>query len=158
MITTKVNNMSKKMIPTKSTQIAQERALNEQPQSTLGRRSFLKRIGLGGAAALLPAGGWLASEAVARADGNGGGITRGDVAILRFLAAAEILEADLWQQYNELALGNTAFQQALQVLDGDMPPYRRFPSDRFFVFGRPPVTVTPIGRNQDDLETKPLGL
>src|SRR5712671_4950929 len=30
-------------------------------------------------------------------------ITRGDIAILRFLAAAELLEADLWQQYAELA-------------------------------------------------------
>jgi hypothetical protein len=31
-----------------------------------------------------------------------GSITKGDVAILRFLSAAEILETDLWQQYNEL--------------------------------------------------------
>jgi hypothetical protein len=115
--------MSNKIIPTKSTRIAQKRALNEQPRSTLGRRSFLKRIGLGGATALLPIGGWLASGAAAKAEGNGDGITRGDIAILRFLAAAEILETDLWQQYNELALGNAAFQQALQVLDGDMPTY-----------------------------------
>lgn len=28
--------------------------------------------------------------------------TPGDVAILRFLAAAELIEADLWQQYAEL--------------------------------------------------------
>ncbi len=47
----------------------------------------------------------------------------GDVAILRFLAAAEILETDLWQQYTELALGNAAFQMALKALDGDMPTY-----------------------------------
>lgn len=39
------------------------------------------------------------------------------------LAAAEILEADLWQQYKEISLGNTAFIQAIQVLDGDMPTY-----------------------------------
>jgi len=45
------------------------------------------------------------------------------ISILRFLAAAEILEADLWQQYNEVALGNPAFQQALFSLDGDMPSY-----------------------------------
>jgi hypothetical protein len=32
-----------------------------------------------------------------------GGLTKGDAAILRFLAAAEILDTDLWQQYNELA-------------------------------------------------------
>jgi hypothetical protein len=42
---------------------------------------------------------------------------------LRFLAAAEILETDLWQQYNELALGNAAFQTGLFALDGDMPSY-----------------------------------
>jgi hypothetical protein len=44
---------------------------------------------------------------------------------LKFLAAAEILETDLWQQYNEVALGNPAFQfqQALFSLDGDMPSY-----------------------------------
>ena len=29
-------------------------------------------------------------------------LTKGDIAILRFLAAAEILETDLWQQYAEL--------------------------------------------------------
>ena len=29
-------------------------------------------------------------------------LSRGDAAILRFLAAAEILETDAWQQYNEL--------------------------------------------------------
>ena len=70
----------------------------------------------------MPATGWLASGALAKADG-GGSLNRGDVAILRFLAAAEILETDLWQQYNELALGNAAFQGALQMLDGDMPTY-----------------------------------
>jgi hypothetical protein len=48
------------------------------------------------------------------------------VAILRFLAAAEIIESDLWQQYNELGGvngGNAACQAALQSLDGDMPQY-----------------------------------
>jgi len=51
----------------------------------------------------------------------GGGLTAGDAATQRLLAAAEILESDLWQQDNELALGNEAFQQVLQVPDGDMP-------------------------------------
>lgn len=93
--------------------------------SPLGRRSFLRRLSLGGAASLLPLGGLLTGATIAKADnfGSGGGLSRGDVAILRFLAAAEILETDLWQQYNELALGNAAFQAALQVLDGDMPTY-----------------------------------
>jgi hypothetical protein len=57
----------------------------------------------------------------------------GDEAILRFLSAAEILETDLWQQYNELGgvqdhevpggHGNKAYTAALTVLDSDMPQY-----------------------------------
>ena len=31
-----------------------------------------------------------------------GGLTPGDAALLRFAAAAEILESDFWVQYNEL--------------------------------------------------------
>jgi hypothetical protein len=89
--------------------------------SRIGRRSFLKRVGLGGTA-LGPAAGLLAGGAVARA-GVSGGLSKGDVAILRLLAAAEILESDLWQQYKEISLGNAAFIQAIQVLDGDMPTY-----------------------------------
>ena len=62
-----------------------------------------------------------------------GGLTRGDADILRFLAAAELIEADLWQQYNELAgiqdpevpggTGNPAYTNAIKVLDGDMDQY-----------------------------------
>ena len=88
---------------------------------TLGRRAFMKRLGLAGAA--LPIGGLLMGQTGARAAGGNSQLTSGDVAILRFLAAAEILETDLWQQYTELALGNEAFQMALEVLDGDMPTY-----------------------------------
>ncbi len=88
---------------------------------TLGRRTFMKRLGLAGAAAL-PAGALFMSQTAARAAGSSR-LSSGDVAILRFLAAAEILETDLWQQYTELALGNEAFQLALEVLDGDMPTY-----------------------------------
>ena len=51
----------------------------------------------------------------------------GDTAILRFLAAAELIEADLWQQYAELggATGGTqnSYQLAFQQLDGDGPQY-----------------------------------
>src|SRR5579863_4818688 len=86
----------------------------------LGRRSFMKRLGL--ASAALPAGALLASQSSARADSNKNSrLTDGDIAILRFLAAAEIIETDVWQQYTELALGNAAFQVALTALDGDMP-------------------------------------
>src|SRR5438270_326689 len=62
-----------------------------------------------------------------------GHLKKGDAAILRFLAAAEIIEADLWQQYNELAgiqdsevpggTGSPAYTAAVQVLDSDMNQY-----------------------------------
>ena len=57
---------------------------------------------------------------------EGPAITEGDVAILQFLAAAELIESDLWQQYNELGGANAAnsgYVAALSVLDGDMPQY-----------------------------------
>ena len=61
------------------------------------RRGFLKTFGLAGAA--LSTGAFFLSEGPAKATG---GLTRGDVDILRLLAAAELIEADLWQQYAEL--------------------------------------------------------
>jgi hypothetical protein len=90
--------------------------------SKLGRRTFMKRVGLAGVAAV-PASTLLIRGTSARANSGNSRLQRGDVSILRFLAAAEILETDLWQQYTELALGNEAFQLALEVLDGDMPTY-----------------------------------
>jgi hypothetical protein len=73
---------------------------------------------------LLPAGSVLSSSGKSISEKSAGHrLTHGDAAILRVLAAAEILETDLWQQYNELALGNEAFQSALEVLDEDMPTY-----------------------------------
>ena len=96
------------------------------------RRAFLKGIGVAGA--MLPAGALLASGVKAAGfEGLKGTVVKaarplgsGDVAILRFLAAAEILETDLWQQYNELGGvngGNAAYMAALSNLDGDMPQY-----------------------------------
>jgi hypothetical protein len=81
----------------------------------------LKGVGLAGAAAL-PGSALFAGEAIARSKG----VTSGDIAILRFLAAAELIETDLWQQYNELGGvngGNPAYIAALENLDGDMPQY-----------------------------------
>ena len=62
-----------------------------------------------------------------------GHLSRGDAALLRFAAAAEILETDFWVQYNELCgipdsevpggTGNPAFTAALSVLDADMAQY-----------------------------------
>jgi hypothetical protein len=91
-------------------------------QGVSGRRSFLKGLGLAGAAAL-PGSALLADSAMARSSSS---ITKGDVAILRFLAAAELIEADLWQQYDELGGvngGNPAYQAALSNIDSDMPTY-----------------------------------
>ena len=73
-------------------------------------------------AAAVPGSALFASEAMARSSA----LTSGDVAILRFLAAAELIESDLWQQYNELGGvngGNPAYMAALSNLDGDMPQY-----------------------------------
>jgi hypothetical protein len=64
---------------------------------------------------------------------SGGSLSSGDAAILRFLSAAEILETDLWQQYNELGgiqdhevpggSGNPDYTEALGQLDEDMDQY-----------------------------------
>jgi hypothetical protein len=54
-------------------------------------------------------------------------ITKGDIAILQLLPAAEIIETDQWQQYRELggveAMGgpSQATSLPLRQLDGDMP-------------------------------------
>ena len=81
---------------------ATTRSTEEQTDSPVSqgveRRSFLKGLGIAGAA--LAAGGFLtASEA--QTEERSGSLTPGDAAILRFLAAAEIIESDLWLQYAE---------------------------------------------------------
>src|SRR6266487_2166504 len=78
----------------------------------MGRRTFMKSMAVAGVS--------LGVAGAARADG---GITDGDAAILRFLAAAELLETDLWQQYNELASGNDAYMEAIEAIDDDFPQY-----------------------------------
>src|ERR1700675_699386 len=101
---------------------------NSHPHGVLKRRSFLKGLGMAGAT-LLPASALMMTKGKARADERKGKLTKGDVAILRLLAAAEIIETDLWQQYNELggigAAGSISqpYITDLQVLDGDMPQY-----------------------------------
>ena len=92
----------------------------------LARRSFLRRLGLG-AALLAPGAALLTGSGRVLAAGKGSQkLTRGDVAILQLLAAAEIIEADLWQQYNELGgvdAPTTGYTAGLQILDGDQPQY-----------------------------------
>lgn len=94
--------------------------LDEHWGRVVGRRGFL--LGAGAAGASLVAGGLGTATAFAAS----GRIPRSDAAILRFLAAAEILETDLWEQYNELGGvngGNPAYMAALENLDEDMPQY-----------------------------------
>ena len=99
----------------------------EKPQlweDVIGRRSFLRGLGTIGIAA--PLVGTAALLDPERAFGATGALPAGDVAILRFLAAAEIIETDIWEQYDELGGvngGNAAYIAALQNLDGDMPQY-----------------------------------
>jgi hypothetical protein len=100
------------------------------------RRSFLKKGALAAGAAMVGAG-LFGSGKVAFGQESGGRLTQGDVAILRFLAAAELIESDLWTQYAQLG-GLTPgqvpvevnpnqtlnpYQAALSNLDSDGPQY-----------------------------------
>src|ERR1700730_8094827 len=111
---------------------------NEQkPVGSTSRRSFIRKgIAVGGAGAVgagLLAGGIPALAHQSNVTKSNGSITRGDAAILRFLAGAEILETDLWQQYNELGgiqdsevpggSGSAPYIKALVFMDMDMPQY-----------------------------------
>jgi Ferritin-like domain len=85
-----------------------------------GRRSFLKALGIAGAAV---ASGICDVPTVLADMGPHKRITKGDADILRFLAATELLETDFWQQYTELAENNTPYGAALMNLDSDMVQY-----------------------------------
>ncbi|MGN6674152.1 MAG: ferritin-like domain-containing protein, partial [Thermomicrobiales bacterium] len=97
-----------------------------QPPHSIGRRALIQT-------GFVLSAGLLANGLPAAVAADSGGLTPGDAAILRFLAAAEILETDLWQQYNELGgvpdtevpggSGSAAYIAALEQLDGDMPQY-----------------------------------
>ena len=89
------------------------------------RRWFMKK-------ALIAAGATSAGSRLL-ADNPSGTLSQGDAALLRFAAAAEILESDFWVQYNELGgiqdnevpggTGNEVYRSKLQVLDSDFPQY-----------------------------------
>src|SRR6202162_4243723 len=99
------------------------------------RRAFLRNGMAAAGAATVSASGLLAGKVPGfdHEDERSGRLTKGDAAILRFLAAAEILETDLWQQYNELGgiqdsevpggSGSPAYTAAIAFLDADMAQY-----------------------------------
>jgi hypothetical protein len=116
--------------------------MDQKPPQQTGRnsrRSFLGKglvVGAGAMGAGMLANGLpaFAKERTRRlTPAEGGGLTQGDVAILKFLAAVELIETDLWKQYNDLGgiqdseepAGTViaAYVKALQVLDGDMSQY-----------------------------------
>jgi hypothetical protein len=100
---------------------------------SVGRRSFMKGSLLAGGAVV--GAGLLANGTLARAQ-QSGSLSKGDIAILQFLAAAELIESDLWIQYAELGgIGKlppieiapnehlNPYQIALSNLDSDGPQY-----------------------------------
>jgi hypothetical protein len=114
-----------------------EEALLPSTGRSVDRRSFLRGSLLAGGAAM--GAGLLATGPLARAQAQkqkNEALNAGDIAILRFLAAAELIESDLWTQYAELGgIGTNPpievdpnqtlnnYQIALSNLDGDGPQY-----------------------------------
>jgi hypothetical protein len=103
------------------------------PPRRLHRRAFLRGMGIG-AALFAPGAATLLAKGPNRGPHFGNGrLSKGDAALLRFAAAAEILETDFWVQYNELAgvqdsevpggTGNPAYTAAVNQLDEDMSIY-----------------------------------
>jgi len=103
--------------------------------NSVSRRSLMKGGLVAGGAATLGVG-LLGNAKSAFGESYGERLDRGDIAILRFLAAAELIESDLWTQYAELGgiNGNlpievdpnqtlNAYQAALSNLDSDGPQY-----------------------------------
>jgi hypothetical protein len=99
------------------------------------RRSFLKTgLAATGAAALGAGVLGRSTPAFAQAQvGSSSALTPGDTAILQFLAAGELLEADFWTQYNELGgfqdsevpdgSGNRIYKERLREIDPHFPQY-----------------------------------
>ena len=130
---------------TRSTANANRSSTDTASARRSNRRSFLKNTMIAGAATT--AGAALLTNGVpAFAQDKSGSLSKGDAAILRFVAAAEIIESDIWLQYNELAGvqdgevsklasklipgypsqvtgGNSTYTNAILQLDGDMNQY-----------------------------------
>jgi hypothetical protein len=101
----------------------------------MNRRSLLQKGAMAAGAATVGAA-LIGSETLAFGQSSENSLTKGDINILRFLAAAELIESDLWTQYAELG-GLTSgvpievdmnqtlngYQMALSNLDSDGPQY-----------------------------------
>lgn len=148
---------------------------NPKSQRGINRRSILKTGMLAGGVAAVASAGLLATNApsaFAQEAERNEPLTRGDVAILRFLAAAELIETDLWNQYAELG-GVTDgtqnnYQLALQYLDGDGSQYitsntldenthADFLNKYLEMKGAEPVDLTPFKRLQGSTATGSSG-
>ena len=94
-------------------------------RKSVNRRSFMKGGVVAGAATV--AAGMLASRlpAMAQSKSSSAALSASDTAILQFLAAAELIEADMWVQYAELGGVNASnpYQVAFTNLDGDGQQY-----------------------------------
>jgi hypothetical protein len=102
--------------------------LTKSLEAASNRRSFLKKTAIAGAAATVGAGIFSNGlSTLAHASISNSALSNSDAAILRFLAAAELIETDLWQQYAELGGlitgSQNPYQLALQQLDGDGSQY-----------------------------------
>ncbi|HEY2712742.1 MAG TPA: ferritin-like domain-containing protein [Chthoniobacterales bacterium] len=105
-----------------------ESDVNARKSKFVSRRSFLTRTIALGAGTM--GAGLLTGIRTARASGS---LSEGDAALLRFPAALELLEADFWIQYNELAgiqddevmggSGNEPYTDALELLEDEMQDY-----------------------------------
>jgi hypothetical protein len=113
-------------------------------KKSFNRRAFMRNSVIAGA--VMTGAGILENVPSAFGEPGKGGLTRGDAAILKWLAAAEIIETDLWLQYQELTGlqdnevakiasqqipgypatatgGSPLYTSAVSQLDGDMPTY-----------------------------------
>jgi hypothetical protein len=124
-------------------------------KSASDRRTFLKKGMAAGAATVGASLLTPPPSAFAGQEEKSGRLTPGDAALLRFAAAAEIIETDFWLQYQELAGiqddevskevaaqlkgypatptgGNTLYTSAITQLDSDMAQYIKDNTDDEF--------------------------
>jgi hypothetical protein len=139
-----MSNATVRSTPADKKETSTPEADSSSPRSSSNRRSFLRNSMVAGAAATIGAG--ILTKGLPAFASNSASLTKGDAAILRFVAAAEIIESDIWLQYSELAGvqdgevsklasqlipgypsqptgGNSDYTEAIKQLDEDMDQY-----------------------------------